>query len=191
MLTGTTDTIVERLSVADLGGGSDVIDIEIISLSLVSVNLVDLGFGAGFEDLFITLNTGSPSSQSTMTIFDTGEGTPHGTFDSTLNFSFDVTGSVGGFYATIEQTFNSSGTPWTHEHNLNAMLIGGINHDLDGGGGHSHSEDFHLSPDTPTKTVVLHAGPHPVTGAIVPEPSTGLLLAAGLVGLAMRRRRTL
>ena len=65
---------------------------------------MDLGFGAGFEDLHIDLNTSSPSSQSTMTITDTGEGQPHGTFDSTLNFSFDVTGSVGGFYATIEKT---------------------------------------------------------------------------------------
>ena len=66
------DTIVERITFADLSGGSATIDIELVSLSLVSVSPVDLGFGAGFEDIFITLNTTSPSLQSTMTIFDTG-----------------------------------------------------------------------------------------------------------------------
>ncbi len=111
---GITDTIIQRLVAADLtlGGGCglscDTIDIEIVALSLVSVVPVDLGFGAGFEDLFITLNTSSPSSQSTMSISDAGEGIPHGTFDSFLNFSFDVTGSIGGFYATIETDLTSS-----------------------------------------------------------------------------------
>lgn len=51
---GPTDTIIERVQLADLGSGSDTIDIEIVALSLVSVGPVDLGFGAGFEDLTIT-----------------------------------------------------------------------------------------------------------------------------------------
>ena len=40
-------------------GSMDTIDIELVALSLVSVGPVDLGFGAGFEELFITLNTSS------------------------------------------------------------------------------------------------------------------------------------
>jgi hypothetical protein len=178
---GGTDTIVERLTLADLGSGSDTIDIELVALSLVSIDPVDLGFGAGFEDLFVTLNTSSPSIQSTMTIFDAGEGSPHGTFDSELNFSFDVTGSVGGFYGTVEQVFNSFGTTWGHEHAAGAMLIDGVNHNLDGGGGHSHSEDFQVLE-------ILHTGPHPVEFAPIPEPSTALLMGLGLAALGVRRR---
>jgi hypothetical protein len=117
-----------------------------------------------------------------MTIFDTGEGSPHGTFDSTLNFSFDVTGGIGGFYATIEQTFISAGTAWGHDHASDARLIDGVNHNLDGGGGHSHSEDFHLAAGE-----VLHTGPHPVVNT--PEPSTGLLLGLALLGAVFKGRR--
>jgi hypothetical protein len=179
---GTTDTIVERLELADLGGGFDTIDIEIVALSLVSIAPVDLGFGAGFEDLFVTLNTSSPSFQSNMTIFDGGEGNPHGVFDSQLNFSFDVTGGVGGFYATIEQTFLSFGTPWSHDHDAGAMLIDGVNHNLDGGSPHSHGEDFFIG-------ATLHTGPHPVNTGTVPEPSTGLLIGLGFVAFALIGRR--
>ncbi len=181
--TDVTDTIVERLDTTiDIdGGGSDTIDIEIVALSLVSIAPVDLGFGAGFEDLFITLNTSSPSLQSTMTIFDdlVAVAGREGTFDSELNFSFDVTGGVGGFYATIEQTFNSSGTSWRHDHQAIEFTIDGVNHTLHG---FSHDEDFFLSVGE-----VLHEGPHPVVPT--PEPGTGLLLGVGLLGLAFTRHR--
>ena len=180
--TDVTDTIVERLDTTiDLDGGlSDIIDIEIVALSLVSIDPVDLGFGAGFEDLFITLNTSSPSFQSTMTIFDDFAAVAgrEGIFDSELNFSFDVTGSVGGFYATIEQTFNSTGTEWTHDPQAFDFTIDGINHNLNAG---SPDQDFFLSAGE-----VLHTGPHPVVNT--PEPGTGLLLGVGLLGLAFTRR---
>lgn len=87
---GDTDTIVERIQPADLSSGSDTIDIELVALSLVSIAPVDLGLGAGFEDIFIELNTSSPSIQSTLTITHTGEGQPHGTFDTTNNFFYDL-----------------------------------------------------------------------------------------------------
>ena len=180
--TTVTDTIIERLGpTIDIdGGGSDTIDIEIVALSLVSIDLVDLGFGAGFEDLLITLNTSSPSLQSTMTIFDdlVAVAGREGTFNSELNFSFDVTGSVGGFYATIEQTFNSAGDEWRHEHQTFELTIDGVNHNLNAG---SPDQDFFLSAGE-----VLHEGPHAVVPT--PEPSTGLLLITGLLALAFRQR---
>ncbi|MCH7752998.1 MAG: PEP-CTERM sorting domain-containing protein [Planctomycetes bacterium] len=181
---GDTDTIVERLQPADLGGGSDTIDIEIVALSLVSVDPVDLGFGAGFEDLFIELNTSSPSVQSKMTITDTGEGEPHGTFDSTLNFSFDVTGSVGGYYATIEKIFTASNQDWQHAP-VGTIVIDGINHLLNG---LNETNDFWPSG------IVIHddgseTATHKTKGA-TPEPSTLTLLALGGLMLARRRRQT-
>lgn len=173
---GDADTIVERLTFANLGLGPDTIDIELVALSLVSVGPVDLGFGAGFEDLFITLNTSSPSIQSTMTLSDTGEGSPHGTFDWGINFSFDVIGSVGGFYLTIEQA-DIAIANWQHAP-TGAPVIDGINHLLDG---ITENSDFWVDGTV--------SGPLQGTLSTVPEPGTGVLVGVGLAGLAARRRR--
>ncbi len=71
VVVGDADTIIERLQTADLSGGAAAIDI--VALSLQSVDPVDLGFGAGFEFITIELTTSSPSVQSTMNIQDSGE----------------------------------------------------------------------------------------------------------------------
>ncbi len=177
---GNTDTIVERLQPANLAP-LDTIDIEIVALSLVSVAPVDLGFGAGFEDIHVDLNTSSPSFQSTMTIMDTGEGEPHGTFDSTLNFSFDVTGSVGGFYATIEKTITATNQDWQHAP-TGPLLIGGINHLLNT---LDETNDFWpgglVIHDDGTGTAIHQ------TKAASPEPGTLALLGLGGVMLVRRR----
>ncbi len=177
-----TDTIVERIQPANLGGGSDTIDIEIVALQLVSIAPVDLGFGAGFEDIFIGLNTSSPSFQSTMTITDTGEGQPHGAFDSTLNFSFDVTGSIGGFYATLEKTITATNQDWQHEP-TGSLLIGGINHLLN-----TFDETNDFWPDG----LVIHddgtdTAIHKTRAT--PEPTSLALLVVGGLGIAWRRRK--
>ena len=177
---GNTDTIVERKEEADIGGGSDTIDIELVALSLVSVAPVDLGFGAGFEDLFINLNTSSPSVQSKMTIFDTG------VFDSILNFSFDVTGSVGGFYATIEKTLEASNQNWQHEPNSELQIFG-VNHLLNG---------FDETNDFWANGLVIHddgsdTAIHSARMATIPLPAAFPLFlgAFGFLGLLGRRRR--
>jgi len=181
---GDTDTIVERLQPANLGP-SDTIDIELVALQLVSTGPVDLGFGAGFEDIFIDLNTSSPSFQSTMTITDTSEGQPHGTFDSTLNFSFDVTGSVGGFYATLEKTITATDQDWQHEP-TGSMLIDGINHRLNT---LDETNDFwpidFVIHDDGTGTAI-----HTARAANFPEPSSLTLLALGGLMITRLRRHT-
>ena len=59
---GDTDTIVERLQPANLGP-SDTIDIELVALQLVSTGPVDLGFGAGFEDIPNRSNTAAAAGR--------------------------------------------------------------------------------------------------------------------------------
>ena len=186
---GDTDTIVKRTQIANLGGGSDTVDIELVALSLVSTAPVDLGFGAGFELIFMTLHTSSPSTQSTMTIFDTGEGDPHGTFDSTRNFTFDIVGGIGGQYATIEVTPNSSSSPWRHAPGI--TVIDGVNHLLNGV---NESADL-----WPTELVemsadgFLHRALIPATLPSVPtlSPAGLLVFAAGLLGCIVYYRRRL
>ncbi len=179
-----TDTIIERLQPANLGGGSDTIYIELVALSLVSVAPVDLGFGAGFEDIFIVLNTSSPSLQSTMTITNTGEGQPHGTFDSTLNFSFDVTGSVGGFYATLEKTITATNQDWQHEP-TGSLQIDRVNHLLNTGAKFPPDETNDFWPidlvihEDGTDTAI-----HTAEAANVPEPTALIVWSLlGLLGL--------
>lgn len=120
-----------------------------------------------------------------MTIFDTGEGQPHGTFDSILNFSFDVTGSVGGFYATLEKTLTATDQDWQHEPTA-SLLIGGINHLLNG---LDETNDFWADG------LVLHddgTGTAIHTAKAAPEPGTVLLFGARPSGAGdLQARRAL
>lgn len=183
---GDTDTIVERIQLADLSGGSATIDIELVALSLVSIAPVDLGFGAGFEDIFIELNTSSPSFQ-TMTITDTGEGQPHGTFDTTNNFFYDLSGSVGGFYTTDEATVSITNEGWQHEP-TGSLLIDGINHLL------NTSDETHDFWPNDVSVQNNDAGTliHRIRAANIPEPSTFALAVLGTwsLGLFSERRKS-
>lgn len=177
-------TIIQRTQQADLSGGFATIDIEMVALQLVSVSPVDLGFGAGFEDIFVTLNTSSPSSQSTMTIFDTGEGSPHGSFASELNFSFDITGSIGGNYQTLETTMIAGNCPWQHEP-TGLPIIDGVNHLLNG---LDETHDF-WPIGLCQHNHVDFVGWHIVS--TIPEPCslTSLgLLSLGMIGFRRRRQ---
>ena len=183
---GMTDTIIERKEVADLTSGSDTIDIEIVGLSLKSVSPVDLGFGAGFEDIFIELNTSSSSMQSTMTIFDVGEGEPHGAFDSLLNFSFDVIGSLGGLYATLDKTIIATNQEWSHGP-TGSLMYDGVNH---------HLNSVDKSNDFWADGIVIHDDGegtmiHKAKSTSIPEPGIALLVGIGLVGMAIRSLKKL
>jgi hypothetical protein len=131
--TGDVDTIVRRLATAN--GPSETIPIELVALSLRSIDLIDIGNGP--ETIFVVLNADQGDSE--MTIDFQAEGDPHGTFDSSLHFTFDVSGSVSGFIVTVEKTFVSNNEPWGHQA-IGGIQIAGVNIFTNGS---DTTEDFH------------------------------------------------
>ena len=84
---GDTDTIIQRLEPAVVGGAGETssIGIEMVAFQLQSVGPIDLGFG--LADHFVTLNEDFPSTGELKVTFDNMDG---GTYDSTLDVNFDV-----------------------------------------------------------------------------------------------------
>jgi hypothetical protein len=178
---GHTDTIIHRIDPA--GDGildNDTIDIEIVALSLISVDQFDLG--SGLENLLIGLNSDLGSTMTISGLLHDPLTDPHGTFDSTLHFNFDVTGTVSGFLTTLEKTFIATDQDWNHEP-VGPVQISGVNYELNGAGD--------LTRDFAPQGLVVHdtgGGKHV---ASIPEPSTASLLGLGLLSMAaVRRRRT-
>jgi len=132
-----TDAIVQRLQQATAALPS--IPIEIVELSLQSVDPIDIGNGP--EHILIDLNTAFGGQ---MTINGLGvEGDPHGTFDSLLDFDFIVSGTISGFLGIIPTSLSSSGTTWRHQPAPGEPLIAGVNHNLNGV---NEQNDFWLRP---------------------------------------------
>ena len=121
-----TDTIVRRLQQAT--AGSPTVDIEIVALQLQSVSPIDIGNGP--EHILIDLDT-PISGQMTINGLGT-EGSPHGTFDSSLDFTFAVSGTISGFLGSIPTSLSSSGTNWHHPPAPGEPVIDGVNHRLNG-----------------------------------------------------------
>ena len=178
--TGAADTIIERLAPADTGGvpGTDTIPIELVALSLVSVNPINVGSGA--ELLKATLGS---DLGSTMDItFDDMNG---GTFSSTLSFEVKFTGLTSGTMIEVPKTFTSADNPWQRSP-TGSVVLDGVNHLLKG----DSTEDQNFWPiglmvhDDGSGTV------HIVEPVLVPEPATLILLALGLAGIGVRRRQT-
>jgi hypothetical protein len=150
----------------------------------MSVNPINNNF------LFITLQSdrGGPASLGLMTINFGPEGTPHGTFDSTLAVFFDVrVGSLDGeIVFSGNKTISAFGVPWSHFPPPGAVLIPGVNFMLNG---QNQLNDFF------PLDMVMHTNPdgsmHTVTTGTIPEPTTFSLLAVGIAGFAGRvyRRR--
>lgn len=175
---GDTDTIVQRLGVAEFPfegvnlwpgdptpGTETTIDIELVALSLTSIDPVNVG-----GELFDVFVTQDPVNRSLgeMTLqhqwADSGNSNPEGTFDSVINAFIDVefvpVGGGAGFQVDIDglplESFDSF---WSHG------LGGGF---------------------VVTQILEVHIGRanHPVS----PAPGTlGLLAVAGLCGVRRRR----
>lgn len=172
---GNTDTIVHRLAPA--GGPSESIPIELAALQLQSVNPIDLGFG--LDNYYITLQSmrGGPQSIGNMTINFGPEGNPHGTFDSFFDVFFDVRiGSLSGpIVLTDLLSLTSTGTLWSHEPSPGALLIDGVNFNLNG---IDIDNDFHPSTihETHPSGAVHNAAPASV-------PDAGATLTLGLIAI--------
>ncbi len=161
--TGNTDTIVRRLGDSDSGGSpgpAAPIDIELVALQLQSVTPIDLGAGLGIHGVTLQSDRGrhvtdpasGPASAGSMTLTFDGDhvSSPDapvggGTFDSLINVYFDVRiGGVGGpiIYSDV-LPLEATDALWLHEPNMGALLIPGVNEQLNG---FSRHRDFHAAP---------------------------------------------
>jgi hypothetical protein len=198
---GTTDTIVQRRADAILPGvgSTTTVPIELVQLSLVSVNPVTIG--PLTYDVFVHL-TPSTTSIGTMTIRhefpDNGTSVPEGTFDSFFDVFFtadftEVGNPLNTFSVPGTARMEASGAPWSHEPMLPAaLLVTGLAGDQNANDHTSRPplfSDDHVQQVLHTK-VLGGPGVHLVGPAFapdpfaVPEPSTLLLGVIGFGWLA-------
>jgi hypothetical protein len=122
---GTTDMIIERKDIAVLPGvpSSDVIDVEIVELSLVSVNPITVTYNGGLNpELWNVEITLSPSLASTGTMTIRQEQPDGGTFDAQIflqpYFTFtrvsDSTVLTFDGAGTYEDLLNAVNIPWVY-----------------------------------------------------------------------------
>ncbi len=174
---GATDTILHRLDpVIDLAdGASQTINVKMVALSLQSQNQLNI---FGQNEYFKTVNVSDLGS--TMTIHNSvvdviPQLDEFGTFDSEIKIAFELEGVTSGLKTpTITKTFQQTGAFWTHLPPPGAILINGVNSNLNG---LNHANDFfsgyafHDSGDSTHVTINS-----------VPEPTS--VFAIGLACLA-------
>lgn len=173
---GSADTIVHRLSDLSLPGpGTGTVPIELVALQLVSAMPIDLG--AGLNSYFITLQSarGGPASAGQMTITAADPG--GGTFNSFFDVFFDI--RVGGLNGPIVLSdmlpLSSNGTNWDRSPDPNAVIIDGINHNLNGIDQQADFWPNAITESHPSGAV------HSVVEAVVPEPASAIIWS--LLGL--------
>jgi len=126
---GSADTVWERTDTATLDGpgSSDIVDVELVALSLVSTEPISVTFGGGmtesFFDVYVTLHSTEPSP-GTMTITKTHEN--GGTFDVEIDvyprFLFIKVQGVDGAdeveledFTTYQNSFIAVDVPWQYD----------------------------------------------------------------------------
>jgi Thrombospondin type 3 repeat len=176
--TGDMDTIVERLQDAVLPlpyPSSDAVDIELVALSLESVDPVQIDEGDAIRDwhLLVTLSPSTPST-GTMTIMH--QTTDGGDFDTSfdvnafLTFTRECDGEIrtldigaGG----VSFTLSATNVPWNHTPSpgfpefppltTNLFPVGVVEHDATGAAHHVVESSNGLLPNDQAFYV---AGPH-------------------------------
>jgi hypothetical protein len=201
---GVTDTIVHRLTSTgnQPPGGSATVSLAMLDLQLMST--VPANFGLGVGIYFITLQSmrsaaeGGPGPATTGQItINFANPTPpptavDGTFSSFFDVFFDV--RLGSLTGPIAQSgdlvLTNGGASWSHTPLPGAILINGVNSNLNG---QDHTNDFFIIP--PLVETHPTGATHTVTeaGVPVPEPSALALMAAGAFAMLsawkLRRRR--
>ena len=177
--TAATDTIVRRLgpAIVAANGQTDTIDIELVALSLRSVDPINIGAGAEFVTAEIVDSLGS---QLDIT-FDDMFG---GTFDSTLVMLIGFTGETSGISFDIPKTLVATDVDWGRTPVGDALQIVGVNHLLKGDG--TVDQDF-----WPVGLVTHDDGMGTQHGVVngMPEPSGMIVLIAfTLLASGFRRR---
>ncbi len=148
--TGQADTIVRRLKDVPNGlpGQAATIEIELVALSLRSVDPVDLGPGLGPEHLLLNLSDTDRSPGFGIIHFDNDDG---GTFDAFFDVFFDITTEDTGQSLGPGQTqLSTEGASWGRIPAPGSVQIPGVNVLLNGA---DRRSDF-------------HAGVQPVTGLV-------------------------
>jgi len=199
----SADTIVARKQDVDFNSTPNAtIDIELVALSLKSVNAIDLtlfggvGFadmyalvGGQFEDLAAGGGNGDGVCDQGETCIDlnlptSGNQSPSVGQMTNLTHEYTDGGTFDSFYPNIfvDLIFTEVGNE------SNILFTGSAFDSLSSSG----TRWFHLANDNHSFFVpeIDHAGPHPKVIAVrlVPEPTSLLLLSLGLIPLVYRRK---
>ncbi len=160
-------------------------------MQLMTASATTFGGMFPLDTYYITLDPITPSTGTLNINFNTTD--TGGTFTSALDVVFDIhagslTGTVVG---TDSLTLSSGSEPWQRPPTPGAIVIDGVNHNLDGT---DINSDFWPGPQLPTMDEFL-AGKFNQSldnTAAVPLPSSlwaGAVLFCGIAGIKLYRRQ--
>ncbi|WP_281558098.1 PEP-CTERM sorting domain-containing protein [Thalassomonas sp. RHCl1] len=191
---GNTDTLVRRLDDAVLPGegSSDTIDVELVALSLVSVDPVDIG-GTDF-DLSIALTPTMPSlGQLTLTLDD--EAAVSGSFESFFDVFVDIHFFVADTDILVETItalpllgLHGLGQ-WQQTPHPDTVIVPGSYGDINANQHIPPSGEYADFFITEIIEVQPGLGEHRLQQATVPEPASIVLLSLGLLAVTFTGKR--